>query len=78
MPVADYEGSVYSAIIYGRGAYFFEALRDEMGEDDFNAFMKDYTVSNAWGIVTGESLKALAEKHCKCNLTTLYDQWVTP
>jgi aminopeptidase N len=78
MPVADYEGSVYSAIIYGRGAFFFEALRDEMGEDDFNTFMKDYTVSNAWGIVTGESLKALAEKHCKCNLTTLYDQWVTP
>jgi aminopeptidase N len=78
MPVADYEGSTYSAIIYGRGAFFFEALRDEMGEENFDAFMKDYVVSNSWGIGTGENMKELAEKHCKCDLTGLYKEWVTP
>jgi len=78
MPVADYDGAEYSAIIYGRGAFFFEALREKMGEDDFDAFMKDYVVSNSWGIGTGASMKALAEEHCRCNLTGLYNDWVTP
>ena len=78
MPVAEYEGATYSAIIYGRGAFFFEALRDKMGKKNFEAFMKDYVDSNSWGIGTGESMKALAEEHCNCSLTGLFDAWVTP
>lgn len=78
MPVSEYEGAAYSAIIYGRGAFFFEALRDEMGERDFDAFMKDYVISNSWGIGTGENMKELAEKHCDCDLTDLYEKWVYP
>ena len=78
MPVSEYEGAAYSAIIYGRGAFFFEALRDEMGERDFDAFMKDYVISNSWGIGTGENMKELAEKHCDCDLTDLYEEWVYP
>ena len=78
MPVAEYEGASYSAIVYGRGAFFFEALRDEIGEKNFDAFMKDYVVSNSWGIGTGENMKGLAEKHCECDLTSLYDTWVYP
>jgi aminopeptidase N len=78
LPVAAYEGSSYSSIIYGRGAFFFDALRDELGEKDFNAFMKDYVVSDSWQIGTGEIVKSLAEKHCGCDLTKLFDEWVTP
>ena len=77
-PVAEYDGASYSAIIYGRGAFFFEALRDKIGTDNFDDFMKDYVVSNSWGIGTGENMKELAEKHCGCDLTKLYNQWVTP
>jgi aminopeptidase N len=50
MPVAEYDGAAYSAIIYGRGALFFDALREQMGEETFDAFLQDYTVSNAWGL----------------------------
>jgi len=78
MPVSEYDGVAYSAIVYGRGPLFFEALRDEMGEENFNTFIKDYVVSNSWEIGTSESLKELAEKHCNCNLTSLYENWVTP
>ena len=78
MPVADYEGPAYSAIIYGRGPLFFEALREKMGEEDFDAFMKDYVASNSWGIATGDSLKALAEKDCDCNLNALFEGWIYP
>jgi aminopeptidase N len=78
VPVADYDGVAYSAIIYGRGPFFFEAMREQMGEENFEAFLKDYVVSNSWGIGTGENMKALAEKHCNCNLTSLFNDWVTP
>ena len=78
MPVADYDGAAYSAIVYGRGAFFFDALREIMGEETFDAFMKDYTESNAWGIGTSENMKQLAEQHCDCDLTAMYEEWVYP
>lgn len=77
-PVAAYQGREYGAIVYGRGALFFEALKDEMGAETFNTFLMDYTASFAWKIATAEGLKSLAEKHCKCNLTPLFEEWVYP
>lgn len=78
MPVEDYDGAAYSAIIYGRGALFFDALRERMGEEAFDAFMQDYTASNAWGIGTSEELKQLAEQNCNCDLTDMFEEWVYP
>jgi aminopeptidase N len=78
MPVSEYEGAAYSAIIYGRGAFFFDELREKMGAKKFDTFMKEYTLSNSWGIGTSENLKALAEAQCNCDLTDLYEEWVYP
>jgi aminopeptidase N len=78
LPVTGYSGVEYSAIVYGRGAFFFDALRERLGEESFDNFMKDYTESNKWGIGTGENLKELAEKHCDCDLTAMFEEWVYP
>lgn len=78
LPVADYTSTEYSAIVYGRGVFFFDALRDKLGDEHFNAFMQDYTETFSWDIGTPEGMKALAEKHCGCDLTDLFDQWVYP
>jgi aminopeptidase N len=78
LPVKEYSNAEYSGIVYGRGGLFFESLRDEMGSEVFDSFMKDYTQSNAWGIATPEKLKAKAEEHCGCNLTDLFAKWVYP
>jgi aminopeptidase N len=78
LPVEAYSGPEYGAIIYGRGAFFFDDLRNEMGEEVFDAFMRDYVTSNTWGIGTGENLKEAAEKHCGCDLTKLFEEWVLP
>jgi hypothetical protein len=40
--------------------------------------MQDYTQSNAWDIVTTETLKEKAEKHCGCDLTKLFENWIYP
>lgn len=81
LPVAAYsEGGLYpgtyGSIVYGRGALFFEALAEEMGQDAFAAFLRDYYQRYQWAIATTEGLRALAEQHCGCDLETLFEEWV--
>jgi aminopeptidase N len=78
LPVAKYTGQEYSAIVYGRGPLFFVALRDKMGTQAFDAFMKDYTQILSWKISTPQTLQSLAETHCGCQLQQLFDEWVYP
>lgn len=78
LPVEAYTGGEYSAIVYGRGPLFFLALQDEMGAEVFAAFLQDYYRTYQWGIATTDGLKALAEVHCDCDLTTLFEAWVYP
>ena len=78
LPVSAYEDNEYASIVYGRGAFFFEALAQQMGAAAFDEFMKDYAQRYQWGIASGEALKGLAEEHCACDLTPLFQEWVYP
>ncbi|HSL44206.1 MAG TPA: M1 family metallopeptidase [Anaerolineales bacterium] len=78
LPVAEYSGQEYSAIVYGRGALFFVALREEMGSEAFDAFIQEYTETLSWEIATPEFLQSLAEKHCACELDELFNEWIYP
>ncbi|MBK8988879.1 MAG: M1 family metallopeptidase [Chloroflexi bacterium] len=78
LPVSDYEGAAYSAIVYGRGPLFILALAQEMGEPAFDNFMRDYVAQFAWEIATTKTFMALAERHCQCDLTDLFATWVNP
>jgi hypothetical protein len=76
LPVAAYSGAEYGAIVYGRGPLFFAELANSMGQENFSAFLHDYTNIHKWGIATTASLKQIAEAHCNCDLTPLFVQWV--
>lgn len=76
LPVRAYDDYEYSGIVYGRGALFFIELENEMGSENFNLFMKNYVVDNAFGISTSEILKSDAESVCGCDLTGLFVEWV--
>ncbi len=78
MPVAKYSDQEYGAIVYGRGPLFFVALKEEMGTEAFDAFLKEYTQTLSWDIATPEALQSLAEKHCSCDLDTIFNEWVYP
>ena len=78
LPVRLYDNTQYGAIVYGRGALFFESLRREMGPDGFDGFMKDYVKNFSWGIATPAGLKSQAEQDCACNLSALFDHWIFP
>ncbi|MEW5986473.1 MAG: M1 family metallopeptidase [Chloroflexota bacterium] len=76
LPVSGYTALEYGAIVYGRGPLFFHTLAETMGQATFDAFLQDYYRTFKWGIVTPESLQELAEQHCVCDLTTLFEEWV--
>jgi len=78
LPVRDYSGAEYSGIVYGRGPLFFVALREEIGRDTFDAFIKKYTQDNAWNISTSEILQKEAETECDCSLSGLFNEWIYP
>jgi aminopeptidase N len=78
LPVSEYSGQEYGGIVYGRGPLFFVELREEMGTEAFDAFLKEYTESLSWEIATPEFLQSLAEKHCSCDLDNLFKEWVYP
>ena len=78
LPVRDYTDSEYSGIVYGRGGLFFEALRNEMGSEKFDAFMKEYVKTNAWDIATPQKFQSQAELVCGCDLTDLFKDWIFP
>ncbi len=77
-PVSAYTSESYSAIVYGRGFFFFLALRKQIGEQTFDSLMHDYATTFAWDIATTDSFKQFAEQHCNCDLTPLFKEWVYP
>jgi aminopeptidase N len=78
LPVAGYDDGSYGAIVYGRGPLFFVALKEEMGAEAFDAFLKEYTRSLSWKISTPQTLQSLAEKNCACDLDAIFNEWVYP
>ena len=76
LPVSAYEGIAYSAIIYGRGPIFVLNLKEEMGEDNFDAFLQDYFTTYLWQNSDTETFKTLAEHHCDCDLTPIFTDWI--
>jgi hypothetical protein len=76
LPTRAYTDDEYVPIIYSRGPLFVRALAQEMGQDTFDEFLCDYYESHQWGIGTGDAFKHLAEQHCRCDLTALFEEWV--
>jgi hypothetical protein len=76
LPSGAYSEEEYSPIVYGRGPLFVTALAEEMGQETFDEFLRDYFASHQWGIGTGDAFRQLAERHCQCDLTALFQDWV--
>jgi len=76
LPAGSYVDQEYGAIVYGRGPLFVTALEEEMGQEEFDKFLRDYYRSHKWGIGTSDAFRQLAEGHCKCDLTALFEEWV--
>ncbi len=74
--VGAYDEDAYSAIVYGRGPLFFEALRQELGDKPFEEFLRAYVAAFAWEEAAPQDLQRMAEAQCGCDLSALFNEWV--
>jgi hypothetical protein len=56
---------VYTSAVYNRGAQFYSALRDVLGEAPFAAFLRDYYARWALRHVDEAAMRASAERACR-------------
>jgi len=78
LPVSAYTSGEYSAIVYGRGPLFFDALEHQLGQAKMDAFLASYANTFQWKIATTAGLKQVAEQQCGCDLSALFAQWIMP
>jgi aminopeptidase N len=66
----------YALIVYGKGALFFDALRRQLGDPTFFAFLHAYYERYRYGFASSRDFQATAETACACNLSALFNLWV--
>jgi len=75
--LADYPTELeYGVIVYDKGALFFDALRRQVGDKTFFAFLHAYYERYHYGFASSKDFQAAAETACACNLSALFDLWV--
>lgn len=68
--------SRYGAIVYQKGALFFHALRQEIGDDAFFQALRDYYATQQFEIGTPEELLSAFETAAGRELDALYEEWL--
>lgn len=69
-------GNQYEAVVYGKGALFFNALREDLGDRQFRRFLQTYLVTHKYGIVSEDDFLAALHVLGKPELIRLYREWV--
>ncbi len=66
----------YAVFVYLKGSLFFDALRNELGETAFKAFLKAYYERYRFAFADSTGFQAVAEASCSCDLDPLFDLWL--
>jgi aminopeptidase N len=69
--------NVYYRTVYGKGAVFLRALRDELGDAIFFAALRDYYARNRYGVATTAGLRQAFERAAGRDLGALFERWVS-
>jgi hypothetical protein len=75
-PVASFSEGNYSAIVYGKGPLFFDAVRAKLGDDAFFASLQAYLKAHRYGIAYPDDLIAAFDDTSGQNIDGLYDFWI--
>ena len=65
-----------SARFYQKGAWVLHMLKQKIGAEDFDEAMRQYLQQHAFALVTTDSLQAVLEEVCACDLNQFFAQWV--
>lgn len=69
-------GNQYESTVYGKGALFFDQLRQQLGERRFRLFLQSYLNGHMWGIVDADDFLAALHVQGRPDLVELYREWV--
>ncbi len=72
----DDQSSAFRSVVYYKGAVVFNMLRQLMGEQKFDAFLKSYYVQQAGKNVGIDDFETMASKAAGRNLRSFFGQWV--
>ena len=77
LPVAAYSGSEYSAIVYGKAALFFEAVRQQVGDAKSDLWLQTYFNAQRYGIAYEADLVQAIETQLDAQtVTKLMEKWI--
>ena len=77
LPVDRYSGlNDYAGIVYGKGALFFDALRQQLGDAVFFKFLHNYYQQYKYGFADSAGFERVAETTCACDLKPMFQKWV--
>lgn len=77
LPVGEYQDQFeYAAFVYLKGALFFDALRNQLGEAGFKDFLKNYFETYRYGFADALGFQSIAEETCSCDLASFFALWV--
>jgi len=76
-PLSEFEGreDAYSVIVYVKGALFFHALRERVGDQAFLKALRQYYQAHRYGIVQPVDLLQAFETSSGQDLSDLYQEW---
>jgi hypothetical protein len=67
---------IYGGIVYSKGALFFRAVRQEIGDDAFFKALQTYYKDYQFKIATGKDLLNAFEQAAGRSLENLYQEWL--
>jgi aminopeptidase N len=76
-PVSAFKGDdrAYSVVVYQKGALFFQAVRERLGDAAFFKTMQQYFSMNAYTTTSPKALLDAFRQGCGCNLEPLFREW---
>lgn len=76
LPVAAYPRDLYSPVVYRKGALYFHALRQRVGDERFFALLRAYYRRHCYRIATPESFLATVKTVTGSEHRDLFERWI--
>ena len=73
-PAADFDPVTYELLVYSKAALFFNALREQLGEETYLKVLQTYYTENRYKIVTPQTFLSTAERVSGQNLNSLAEE----
>ena len=76
LPVMAYDEDAYGAFVYAKGPLFFQAVRDDIGDDAFFRALQNYYQQFKYANAQPQDLVNAFNQASGKDITPLYNQWI--